>query len=99
MNAHVAQESCRAAVGTGGAPHRHHQGGLSGWEPREFPAAPDSPQVLEAGHVVAWNPSGDGWKVEDTCVVTDGGVRPLVTDPRWPVEQVRGRARPGIWQA
>lgn len=79
--------------------HRHHQGGLSGWEPREFPAAPDSPQVLEAGHVVAWNPSGDGWKVEDTCVVTDGGVRPLVTDPRWPVEQVRGRARPGIWQA
>lgn len=76
--------------------HRHHQGGLSGWEPREFPATPTSPQILEPGHVVAWNPSGEGWKVEDTCLVTTDGVEPLVHDPDWPQVVVDGRVRPGI---
>ena len=78
--------------------HRHHQGGLSGWEPREFPARMDSSQVLTAGNVVAWNPSGDGWKVEDTCLVTADGVEPLVHDPAWPQLVVGDRVRPGILQ-
>lgn len=76
--------------------HRHHQGGFSGWEPREFPAAPFSHEMIDPDSVVAWNPSGNGWKVEDTALVTNEGARPLVHDPRWPIEQVRGRRRPGI---
>jgi antitoxin VapB len=75
---------------------RHHQGGLSGWMPREFPAHAGSDDVLTEGHVVAWNPSGDGVKVEDTTLVTAEGVRPLVTDPEWPVVKVGGRRRPGL---
>ncbi|WP_176451828.1 hypothetical protein [Enemella dayhoffiae] len=46
--------------------------------------------------VVALNPSGDGGNVEDICLVTADGVRPLVRDERWPSVRVGGRNRPGI---
>lgn len=75
---------------------RHHQGGLSGWMPREFPAHPGSEENLVAQMVVAWNPSGEGVKVEDTCLVTADGVRPLCTDPDWPSVEVGGRLRPDL---
>lgn len=75
---------------------RHHQGGLSGWLPREFPAAPSSDVTLAEGMVVAWNPSGDGCKVEDTALVTASGPQPLGTDPDWPSLQVGGRSRPDL---
>lgn len=75
---------------------RHHQGGLTGWQPREFPARPDSTTALAGNAVVAWNPSGDAYKVEDTCLVTAGGVRPLAVDPRWPCLEVGGRRRPAL---
>jgi Xaa-Pro aminopeptidase len=75
---------------------RHHQGGFSGWMPREFPAHPGSDDILVEGHVLAWNPSGDGLKVEDTTLVTTDGVRPLVTDPEWPAVEIGGRRRPGL---
>lgn len=76
--------------------HRHHQGGLTGTLPREFPATPASRQVLGEGNAVAWNPSADGWKVEDTCLVTADGVVALDADPTWPVRPVGGRQRPGV---
>lgn len=76
--------------------HRHHQGGLTGWQPREFPADPGSDVVLDAGQVVAWNPSGGGWKVEDTTLVTSSGCEPLVRDPAWPTLEVAGRPRPDV---
>lgn len=76
--------------------HRHHQGGLTGWQPRESPAAPTSDVVLAPGQVVAWNPSGGGWKVEDTALVTDTACEPLVHDPDWPTLDVAGRARPDV---
>lgn len=75
---------------------RHHQGGLSGWQSREFPAGPDSDLVLAENFVVAWNPSGDTFKIEDTCLVTVDGVQPLVHDPDWPTVTVGGRARPDL---
>lgn len=75
---------------------RHHQGGLSGWLPREFPASPGSDVRLAPSMVVAWNPSGDGSKVEDTALVTPTGVRPLVHDPDWPAVEVGGRLRPDL---
>jgi len=75
---------------------RHHQGGLSGWLPRDFPAAPSSDITLAEGMVVAWNPSGDGCKVEDTALITASGAQPLGTDPGWPSLEVGGRTRPGL---
>lgn len=75
---------------------RHHQGGLTGWLPREFPAHRGSDQTLAEGMVVAWNPSGGGVKVEDTCLVATDGVDPLATDPDWPVVTVGDRDRPDL---
>lgn len=79
--------------------HRHHQGGYSGWEPREFPARPTSPDVLAPNQCVAWNPSGGGWKVEDTCLITETGAEPLVDDGAWPTLTVAGRRRPDVLEA
>lgn len=76
--------------------HHHHQGGLTGVQPREFPASPTSDVVLPAGCAVAWNPSAGRWKVEDTCLVGDSGVEPVVHDPAWPTVEVAGRHRPGV---
>ncbi|MEP7331306.1 MAG: M24 family metallopeptidase [Terracoccus sp.] len=76
--------------------HRHHQGGFSGWQPREFPAHSTSAGSLPAGGVVAWNPSAAGWKVEDTTLVLDSGPEPLVRDDAWPSVVVGGRSRPDV---
>lgn len=75
---------------------RHHQGGLSGFVPREVLATPGSEVRIPEHGVVAWNPSGDGWKVEDTCLVTADGVEVLVHDPAWPALEVGGRSRPDV---
>ena len=75
---------------------RHHQGGLSGCVPREVLATPGNDVRIPEHGVVAWNPSGDGWKVEDTCLVTADGVECLVHDPAWPAVDVGGRPRPGV---
>jgi Xaa-Pro dipeptidase len=77
--------------------HRHHQGGVTGLQPREYPAHAGSDLELRAGMAVAWNPSAAGWKVEDTCIVTAGGVLPLVRDDAWPTVTVGGRVRPAVW--
>jgi hypothetical protein len=58
--------------------------------------APRLPDLVPAGSVVAWNPSGGGWKVEDTCLVGADGPRPLVHDDTWPTVTVAGRARPDV---
>jgi antitoxin VapB len=75
---------------------RHHQGGLSGVTPREYPAGPASGDVIQADSVLAWNPSAGPWKVEDTALVTGQGLRTLVRDEQWPTLTVGGRLRPGI---
>lgn len=76
--------------------HRHHQGGFSGFEPREFTAALTSDEAVTEGAVLAWNPSGAGWKVEDTALIEDGGPDLLVHDDTWPTLQVGGRLRPDV---
>ncbi|MGI8882193.1 MAG: M24 family metallopeptidase [Jatrophihabitans sp.] len=75
---------------------RHHQGGLTGWLPREFPAHPGTDLIIPLHSAVAWNPSADTWKVEDTCVIRTDGVQPLGHDVDWPSVVVSGRARPDL---
>lgn len=76
--------------------HRHHQGGFSGWESREYPAHVGSSDMIESKSVIAWNPTADGLKVEDTVLVTTSGPELLVHDALWPMMNVRGRLRPAI---
>lgn len=74
----------------------HHQGGLTGFNPRELIAHEHTNLTLQSGMALGWNPSGGGFKVEDTTLVTPTGATPLGTDPAWPVSVVAGRSRPAV---
>lgn len=49
--------------------HLHHQGGATGYEPREYLGNPNSNDVVTLGQAYAWNPSITGTKSEDTILV------------------------------
>jgi Xaa-Pro aminopeptidase len=86
------------AYSQAGKPHeilKHHQGGLTGYLSREVVARPDTHDTLEAGNVVAWNPSLPGLKMEDTALVTETGLEILTADPDWPTFEHEGVLRPG----
>ncbi len=73
---------------------RHHQGGPTGYAGRDPRATAQTRDPIVAGQAFAWNPSAPGAKIEDTVVVTDGGVEVLTADPRWPTVTHAGRQRP-----
>ncbi|MBD2068218.1 M24 family metallopeptidase [Leptolyngbya sp. FACHB-671] len=72
----------------------HHQGGTAGYLAREVIATPTSTDSLAENMVLAWNPSLPGAKVEDTFVLSNGGLENLTLDPNWQSIDVNGRARP-----
>lgn len=74
----------------------HHQGGPTGYLPRDFPAHTKSEQVISPDNALAWNPSGKGWKVEDTIYIGANGLEVLTIDPEWPTQMHFERARPSI---
>ena len=75
---------------------KHHQGGPTGYAPRDWPANRESAQSILNNQPIAWNPTADGWKCEDTILVTSAGVEIMSVDPGWPTLQIAGRARPDI---
>jgi antitoxin VapB len=76
----------------------HHQGGPTGYLPRDWPANQASTRLIAPNQPIAWNPTGKGWKAEDTIVATVSGVRVLSIDPKWPTQEVGGRFRPVFLQ-
>ena len=72
----------------------HHQGGATGYATRDPRAMPGSREVVVQGQAFAWNPSAPRAKVEDTVLVSAGGVEILTVDQRWPTMNVSGRLRP-----
>jgi antitoxin VapB len=77
---------------------KHHQGGPTGFLPRDWPANQSSARLIAPNQPIAWNPTGKGWKAEDTIVATDLGVKMLSVDPDWPTFQVNGRTRAFLLQ-
>ncbi len=76
--------------------HFHHQGGSTGYLPRDFPATPQNSTPIRPGNVIAWNPTAAGWKVEDTLIVTDSGFEILTIEDNWPIQVVHERKRPAL---
>lgn len=78
----------------------HHQGGLAGYEPREYIATPTSPHVVRPLQAFAWNPSITGTKSEDTIIVNEKGYEIITAMGDWPQipVQVEGQLieRPAI---
>ncbi len=86
-------------IGRADAFNAHHQGGIAGYRSREILAVPKEKTRLEAGMALAWNPSLEGAKVEDTFLLTAQGPENLTVDPNWPMETVNGRKRPSLLTA
>jgi Xaa-Pro aminopeptidase len=88
----------QAAYAAAGFPEEwrnHHQGGVVGYEPREYLALPGSADRIQSGQAVAWNPSLAGAKVEDTILVGQEANEILTAIPGWPVEEIMAAGCPG----
>ena len=72
----------------------HHQGGPTGYEPRDYLASADSSAVVEEGQAFAWNPSVPSLKSEDTVIARAAGPDVVTVDPAWPTVAVAGLQRP-----
>ena len=73
---------------------KHHQGGPTGFLPRDWTANPTTSRLIFANQPIGWNPTGKGWKAEDTILATQSGVEILSFDRDWPSFEVNGRTRP-----
>lgn len=88
-----------AAIGQAGEFENHHQGGITGYRSREVLARPGLELKLEAGMALAWNPSIPGAKMEDTFLLTGGGLENLTTEEKWPTLRLEGRSRPMVLES
>ena len=84
----IAQEAY-AELGVPGAEQSHHQGGAIGYMEREWFARPGGTEQILAQQAVAWNPSFEGAKCEETFLYDKGRLEPLTTTPRLPQVAVR----------
>ncbi len=84
---HVGQ-AAYAEAGFPGEWQHHHQGGVTGYEPREYLATPGGTDVLAAGQALAWNPTVQGAKMEETVLLGETENEILTSTPLWPVESV-----------
>lgn len=67
----------------------HHQGGATGYEPREYLGSPTpSEYTVQVDQVYAWNPSITGIKSEDTIQVGEQENEILTAIPGWPTMPV-----------
>jgi Xaa-Pro dipeptidase len=73
-----------AAAGFPDEWRHHHQGGLIGYQGREYFATADCPHRVAADQAFAWNPSIAGVKSEDTILVTATGVEILTRTGSFP---------------
>jgi Xaa-Pro aminopeptidase len=91
-----------ARQGYPGEWQKHHQGGPTGYEPRDYLGTPTERRKLVVNQALAWNPSITGAKTEDTILTTEKGVEVLTPTPNWPMLKVaydgRTYLRPDILQ-
>jgi Xaa-Pro dipeptidase len=64
---------------------QHHQGGPCGYQERDWVATPDGTERLAAAQGLAWNPSLQGAKAEDTAILNDGAIEVITATPELPV--------------
>jgi len=77
-----------ASVGYPEEWQNHHQGGVTGYETREFLALPGAKTQIEIGQAIAWNPSIVGAKMEDTILVQKDQNEILTRTPNLPVVEI-----------
>jgi len=76
--------------------HKHHQGGPTGYLPRDWPANLSTTRLIADQQPIAWNPTANGWKIEDTWLTDPVTPLLLSADEDWPTRLVGGRIRPEV---
>jgi Xaa-Pro dipeptidase len=74
----------------------HHQGGITGYNSREYKVTDKTSVRIGAGQAYAWNPSITGFKCEDTFLVDDDVNEVITSTPNIPslvVETDKGEIR------
>ncbi|MFB3880508.1 MAG: M24 family metallopeptidase [Armatimonadota bacterium] len=66
----------------------HHQGGPTGYAPRDYRATSSSEDPVEVNQAFAWNPSIAGTKSEDTIIALPGGPEIISASPGFPTIEV-----------
>ncbi len=66
----------------------HHQGGPTGYAPRDYRATADIDARVEQNQAFAWNPSIAGTKSEDTIIALPDGPEVISTSPGFPSIEV-----------
>ncbi|MDA8441399.1 MAG: M24 family metallopeptidase [Peptococcaceae bacterium] len=78
-----------ARAGFPGEWQYHHQGGIAGYQSREAKATPDATRLIQTGQALAWNPTIQGAKSEDTVLLTEQGLQMLTFSGNFPSQKVR----------
>lgn len=67
---------------------QHHQGGPTGYLEREYLAHPGCEKILQENQPIAWNPSIQGTKSEDTIIINSAGFEMVTASQDWPIVEV-----------
>ena len=78
----------------------HHQGGATGYAPRDYKGGLDSSEIVLEDQAFAWNPSLTGTKSEDTIIARTDQTEIISQAEAWPMVAVEYQgqkiARPDI---
>ena len=66
----------------------HHQGGPTGYAPRDYRATSNSEDSVQVNQAFAWNPSIAGTKSEDTIIALSSGPEIISASPGFPAIEV-----------
>ena len=96
-------EACKqwyADAGYEGEWKKHHQGGATGYDDREYVIYPGIQETVQERQAFAWNPTITGAKVEDTIISYKDSVEIITKADNWPLIPVtldgRTYPQPGI---
>jgi len=78
----------------------HHQGGATGYAPRDYIGGLESSEIVLEGQAFAWNPSITGTKSEDTIIARADEIQIISQAEAWPMLEIEYQgqkiARPDI---
>jgi antitoxin VapB len=84
-------EACKqwyADAGYEGEWQKHHQGGATGYDDREYVIYPGVKEIVQNRQAFAWNPTITGAKVEDTIIVYENHFEVVTRTDTWPLIDV-----------
>lgn len=84
-------EECKSWYAEAGYPDewmKHHQGGATGYDDRDYVIYPNIQETVQDRQAFAWNPTITGAKVEDTIIAFKDHFEVVTRSDNWPMLKV-----------